>query len=178
MFFDKIDTFFGIFKIILLKLFGFSKIRIKGIAKVKHDIKVIACKKSHILIEKNFSAKNNIIIKTMDNAELAIGKNVFVNCNSYIVAANSIKIGNNVLIGPNVVIVDHDHNVADIRDKQLRIDSIYIGNNVWIGANVTITKGVKIEDGAVISAGAVVTKDVPGNTIYGGVPAKLIKRIE
>ena len=55
---------------------------------------------------------------------------------------------------------------------------IHIGKNVWIGANATILAGVTIGDDTVIAAGAVVTKDVPGNTVAGGVPAKVIKRIE
>jgi len=49
---------------------------------------------------------------------------------------------------------------------------------VWIGSGAIITKGVTIGDGAVIAAGAVVTKDVPENTVAGGVPAKVIKTIE
>ena len=52
---------------------------------------------------------------------------------------------------------------------------IKIGNHVWIGARATILKGVKIGDGAVVAAGAVVTRDVPPNTLVGGVPAKIIK---
>ena len=55
---------------------------------------------------------------------------------------------------------------------------IHIGKNVWIGANATILAGVTIGDGAVVAAGAVVTKDVEPNTIVGGIPAKIIKKIE
>lgn len=55
---------------------------------------------------------------------------------------------------------------------------IHIGKNVWIGANATVLHGVTIGDGAVVAAGAVATKDVEPNTIVGGVPAKLIKRIQ
>ena len=54
---------------------------------------------------------------------------------------------------------------------------IHIGKNVWIGANATVLAGVTVGDGAVVAAGAVVTKDVEPNTIVGGVPAKLIKRL-
>ncbi len=54
---------------------------------------------------------------------------------------------------------------------------IVIGNDVWIGGNVTILPGVNIGDKAVIAAGAVVTKDVPDNTVAGGVPAKVIKEL-
>ena len=55
---------------------------------------------------------------------------------------------------------------------------IRIGNNVWIGAQATVLPGVTIDDGAIVAAGAVVTRDVPANVIVGGVPAKIIKKIE
>ena len=55
---------------------------------------------------------------------------------------------------------------------------IHIVKNVWIGANATVLAGVTIGDGAVVAAGAVVAKDVAPNTIVGGIPAKVIKKIE
>ena len=56
-------------------------------------------------------------------------------------------------------------------------EPIHIGKNVWIGANATILPGVSIGDGAIIAAGAVVSKDVPENSVVGGVPARKIKSI-
>lgn len=54
---------------------------------------------------------------------------------------------------------------------------VSIGNKVWVGANVTILPGISLGDGAIIAAGAVVTKDVAPGTIVGGVPAKFIKEV-
>ena len=55
---------------------------------------------------------------------------------------------------------------------------IHIKDRVWIGANATVVPGVTIGENSIVAAGAVVTKDVPPNTIVGGVPAKVLKRID
>ena len=55
---------------------------------------------------------------------------------------------------------------------------VRIGNDVWIGGNVTILPGVTIGNNVVVAAGAVVTKDIPDNTLVGGVPAKKIRDLE
>jgi maltose O-acetyltransferase len=55
---------------------------------------------------------------------------------------------------------------------------VRIGNDVWIGGNVTILPGVTIGNNVVVAAGAVVTKDVPDNSLVGGVPARIIREIE
>ena len=55
---------------------------------------------------------------------------------------------------------------------------VTIGNDVWIGGDVTILPGVTIGNNVVVAAGAVVTKDVPDNCVVGGVPAKIIKKID
>ena len=59
----------------------------------------------------------------------------------------------------------------------LRCKSVKIGNGVWIGANVTILPGVTVGENAVLAAGAVVTKDVPANSIVGGNLAKVIRML-
>lgn len=108
---------------------------------------------------------------------LKIGKNVFFNAGVKIQDQGGVTIGDNTFIGHNVVIASLDHNLDPDLRGYLKPAPIIIGKKVWIGANATICKGVTIGDGAVIAAGAVVVTDVPARTVYGGVPAKLIKTI-
>lgn len=107
-----------------------------------------------------------------------VGKNVFINSGCRFQDQGGITIGDGVLIGHNVVLATLNHDIDPRKRSTLHPEAIAIGNNVWIGANATVVPGVTIGDGAVIAAGAVVTKDVPANVIAGGVPAKIIKKIE
>ncbi len=106
-----------------------------------------------------------------------IGRNVFINSCCHFQDQGGIYIGNDVLIGHNVVLATVNHE-TDPYDRRCNYGPIKIGNHVWIGSNAVITQNVIISDGAIIAAGAVVTHDVPENTIVGGVPAKIIRKIE
>ena len=70
-----------------------------------------------------------------------------------------------------------NHYLEPEKRKFTHAAPIIIGRNVWIGSNATILQGVSIGDNSVVGAGAVVTKDVPANTVVGGIPAKIIKKI-
>lgn len=109
---------------------------------------------------------------------ISVGKNVFINSGCRFQDQGGITIGNGVLIGHNVVLATLDHDMNPRKRSTLHPAPITIREQVWIGANVTVVPGVTIGNGAVIAAGAVVTKDVPENVIAGGVPAKIIKKIE
>jgi acetyltransferase-like isoleucine patch superfamily enzyme len=109
---------------------------------------------------------------------LKIGKNVFFNSGVKIQDQGGVIIEDGALIGHNVVIATLDHSLDPNHRGNLIPAPIHIGRNVWVGANATICKGISIGDGAVIAAGAVVTKDVPAGTVYGGVPAKFIKKVQ
>jgi len=106
-----------------------------------------------------------------------IGRNVFINSGCHFQDQGGIYIGDDALIGHNVILATVDHDL-DPYDRHNCYAPIRIGNRVWIGSGAIITKGVCIGDGAVIAAGAVVTRNIAENTVVGGVPAKLIKKIE
>lgn len=109
-----------------------------------------------------------------------IGNNFSANCNVMINCRGSgrIVIGNDVLFGPNVVLRSNNHKYAQIdvliNDQGMTDGEIIIGNDVWIAAGAIVLPNVHISDGAVVAAGAVVTRDVPAYTVVGGVPARKI----
>jgi acetyltransferase-like isoleucine patch superfamily enzyme len=109
---------------------------------------------------------------------LTIGKRVFINSGCKFQDQGGITIGDDVLIGHNVVIATLNHSFDPERRGDLEPCPVKIGNKVWIGANATILPGVTVGEGAIVAAGAVVTKDVASLTVVGGVPAKVIKVID
>lgn len=107
-----------------------------------------------------------------------LGKNVFINAGCKFQDQGGITIGDNALIGHNVVLATVNHN-EDVKKRGNLIPApIKIGNDVWIGSNATILPGVTVGDGAIIAAGAVVTKNVEPKTIVSGVPAKYVRDIK
>lgn len=112
--------------------------------------------------------------------KILFGNRVAINTGTYIDGRGEISIMDNVMIGNNCTIVSFDHGSYELdtpmSQQKLIMAKITIENDVWIGANCVITKGVTIRQGSVIAAGSVVTKDVEGYSVYGGIPAKFIKK--
>lgn len=108
---------------------------------------------------------------------IQIGKNVFINHACSFLDMGGITIEDEVLIGPKVNLITENHPLNPADRKSLISKPILIKRNAWIGANASIMPGVTIGENAVVAAGAVVSRDVPDNSIVGGVPAKLIKQI-
>ncbi|MEO8414319.1 MAG: DapH/DapD/GlmU-related protein [Ginsengibacter sp.] len=106
-----------------------------------------------------------------------IGKNIFINFDCFFLDLGGITIDENVLIGPKVSLLTEGHPIEPANRHSLTVGHIHIKKNTWIGAGATILQGVTIGENAVVAAGAVVSKDVPDNTIVGGIPAKFIKSI-
>ncbi len=110
---------------------------------------------------------------------ITVGDNFYANMDCIFLDVNRVTIGNNVMVGPRVGFYTAGHPiVADIRIEDLEFGSpIVVEDNVWIGGSAVILPGVTIGKNAIVGAGAVVTKDVPANSIVGGNPAKVIRMI-
>lgn len=116
-----------------------------------------------------------------EGGRIFIGDRVSVSPNCEINAAEGgeIHIGNNVMIAANSILMASNHRFdrldIPIRQQGHIPGRIMIGNDVWIGANAFISANVKIGDHSIIGAGAVVTRDVPPQSVVAGVPARIIK---
>lgn len=122
--------------------------------------------------------ETDVWLKIVDNqARLAIGQFSFIGRGTEFDVSHSVTVGQHVLIGPGVFVTDHNHKIA----KCLRIDEqgcryapVIIEDDCWLGAKVIVLPGVTIHHGAVVGAGAVVTKDLPAYSISVGVPARVV----
>ncbi|MBS1532533.1 MAG: sugar O-acetyltransferase [Bacteroidetes bacterium] len=109
---------------------------------------------------------------------IRIGKNVFINHACSFLDLGGIIIEDDVMIGPRVNITSENHPLDPLNRRSLDLKQVVIKKNAWIGAGATILPGVTVGENAVVAAGAVVNKDVPANTVVGGIPAKIIKTID
>lgn len=145
-----------------------------------------------IKIGNNFLAMNNCRIEAWEqyendkfNPEIVIGDNVSLNEGCHISSINAVYIGDNVLLGSRVLISDNAHGkcskeeigIPPTKRPLYSKGSVIVEKNVWVGDGVVILAGVKIGEGSIIGANAVVTKSVPSNSIVAGVPAKVIREI-
>ncbi len=109
---------------------------------------------------------------------IKIGKRVFINHACSFLDMGGITLEDEVLLGPKVNLITENHPLDPDNNRRAHFSKpIVIKRNAWIGAAATILPGVTIGENSIVAAGAVVSKDVPANTIVGGVPAKFIKLI-
>jgi maltose O-acetyltransferase len=107
------------------------------------------------------------------------GVNVYFNVNCVVLDTMKIEIGKNVFFGPGVHIYTATHPLNPIQRRTVEFSKpISIGDDCWIGGNAVICPGVTIGSGCTIGTGAVVTKDIPENSLAVGNPAKVIRKID
>jgi len=109
--------------------------------------------------------------------KISIGDNVYININCTFLDGGYISIGNDCLIAPNVQLLTINHALSPTQrlKKESFIGDITIADNVWLGAGVIVLANIKIDSGAVVGAGSVVTQDIASNGLYLGNPAKKIR---
>lgn len=129
-----------------------------------------------------YSYGNTSIMKgailVINNGKLSIGCVTDINTNTEIFCSEKISIGNRCLISRGVVIRDtdaHKYGYGE-KDPYYKTSEVEIGDDVWMGQNSMIMPGVKVGNGSVVAAGAVVTKNVPKKCLVAGVPASIKKR--
>jgi maltose O-acetyltransferase len=111
---------------------------------------------------------------------LVIGSRGWINTGCFFDATDVIEIGDDVALAQQVLILTQTHELAVPlrRAGPLTSAPVQIGDGCWIGARAMILPGVSIGAGAVVAAGAVVTEDVPPDTLVGGVPARPIRKLD
>jgi len=110
---------------------------------------------------------------------VSIGAKTVMGQECTISAYQQVSIGRECIIADRVMLIDFDHGVVEV-DRPIREQGIYkrdvhVGNNVWIGYGACVLRGVSVHDNSIVGTSAVVTREVPENTVVGGVPARTIR---
>lgn len=134
----------------------------------------------NVSVGKNTTIECTGSLKFIGNG-LTVGNNVGLGTHGFFGCAGGVLIGNDTIFGNFVSLHSENHNYESnelpIRLQGVNRKGIIIGNNCWIGAKVTILDGVNIQDGCIIAAGSVVISgEYLADSIYGGIPAKFIKK--
>lgn len=120
--------------------------------------------------------------RSIPHSGIKIGRHSLVGEYSVIRGQGGVEIGDRVYTSPFTQIIAVNHVFDDperpFSEQGITAEGIVIEDDVWLGSGAVVTDGVRVGEGAVVAAGAVVTEDVPPHTIVGGVPARIIKKID
>ena len=146
------------------------------LGKFSKSCRALACKRLFRSCGKRVNVEHGANFYTGWEIEIGDDSSLGVNC----LIPYDLKVGKDVMMGPHVVIIGENHQFSS-RDIPMRLQGfvkhppVCIGDDVWIGARAIILPGITIGQGAIIGAGAIVTKDVPPYAICGGNPAQVIR---
>lgn len=145
-------------------LCNFGRFKSSLIEIVSLNVTLTTSHKGTLILGRKCGIESGSCIKS-SGGHIKIGNGVYINRYCNIVSKESVVIGDGSCLGPNVSVYDHDHSFGGNKKKGYKTAPICIGRNVWIGTGAIILKGVTVGDESVIGAGAIITKDIPSNTI-------------
>ena len=146
----------------------------------KHDTSVLRVREGAALHCEGVVSFQRGIRVVVDGGRLTIGHGTNINgVGTRLLCAQEITIGEFCTFSWDVQVLDNDFHAITVDGSVApSVAPVHIGDRVWVGTRAVILKGVRIGDGAVVAAGAVVTKDVPAGTVVAGLPAKVIGRAD
>ena len=146
----------------------------------EHDTSVIRVREGASLHCEGVVSLQRGVRVVVDGGRLSIGHGTNVNgVGTKLLCARGITIGAFCTFSWDVQVLDSDFHAITVDGvEQASAAPVHIGDRVWVGTRAVILKGVTIGDGAVVAAGAVVTRDVPAGSVVGGMPAKVIGRAD
>jgi acetyltransferase-like isoleucine patch superfamily enzyme len=166
-----------------------SKASFEGDVFFNRKSRISSENKSNIIISRNVLMFGFLV--SSNGGKISIGKNTSIRVGCKIFCAKRIDIGENVIFADNVIISDTNHHPTHPEDRLMMMKSgwgsnlwswkyadskgIIIEDNVWLGQYSRVIKGVRIGKNSIVASNAVVTKDVPPNSIVAGNPAKIVK---
>lgn len=165
-----------------------KKFLMNVILKVTYMVYKIICRTYNNKYYNIYSISNNAIftpefpgfVVLLNPYNISIGEKTVINRGTHINPGKAkVEIGKYCHVGQRLTIYAFNHRYESANkipyDEQIICKDVLIKDFVWIGANVTILPGVKIEEGAIVGTGSVVTKNVPKYAVVGGNPAKILK---
>ena len=157
-----------------------GKIRLYGRGSIvlEDNVRINSCRRANPI-----GGDISTVLNTCSSGKIVIGAGSGIS-NSAIVSRESVSIGKNVRVGGGCQIFDNDFHSLNCEkrisahDDDIQTKPVVIKDGAFLGARCLVLKGVTIGENSVIGAGSVVTKDVPDNEIWGGNPARFIKKLE
>lgn len=161
----------GMYRLLGVRMLGYCWLRRISIPRQWADITLAA----------DVALDDGVVLLASGDAlgdKLRIGSGTYVNRYTIFDAHSHLHIGRDVMIGPHCYFTDADHGMepdSSVKSQPMRHAPVDVEDEAWIGARATILPGVRIGRGAVIAAGAVVTRDVPAMAVVAGIPARILK---
>lgn len=143
-------------------------------------VRIVGNSPDAITIGDNVRILRGVTISTTHDGKIHIGNSCHVGESTIIYSDMGVTVGDNVIVSRQNIIVDFDHfyeNINTLINQQgINRKTVMIEEDVWVSSHCVITKGIKIERGAVIGAGSVLTKSIPAYSVAGGIPGRIIKK--